>query len=504
VSGVRRAALGTCVATLTLLGAATAHAAFPGPNGQLATATNDVNTVFPDGSGFRAVVPGAGGPAWSSDGRRLAWTAPSNPTSRQIYVGNPDGSGAVQVTFDPGAPNDPAWSPDGTTLAFGRNGDIWTIGVDGTNQTNLTNTTTHSEAEPVWSPDGTKIAFARIAHPPPATDNFDIYVMNPDGTGVTQVTTNPDRDWLPDWAPDGSRIAYKAEGAEGGGIFTIDADGTGRTLLVSDGNALSPTWSPDGAKIAYTSGGQLRIRDLADSSEIAFTAGGDPDWQPLLWPGYARPKSASPVRLALVPTYFSCFASNRTHGPPLAFPSCSPPIRQSVTLTVGTPDANGAGANSVASARFAAIVGDPGTPGDQADLAIALDATDVRCAAANTACPGGALSDFAGQVLLTASLRLTDRLNGPTLTGTAQDITLRVPLSCAATPDPGVGSTCTLATTMESITPGSVAEGSRGIWQTRAVEVYDPGPNGTGYASCPPTCGDGDETVFLRQGVFVP
>jgi hypothetical protein len=75
---------------------------------------------------------------------------------------------------------------------------------------------------------------------------------------------------------------------------------------------------------------------------------------------------------------------------------------------------------------------------------------------------------------------------------------------CAATPDPDVGSTCTLATTMESIVPGAVAEGSRGVWQAGEVQVYDPGPNGTGYANCPPTCGNGDEALFMRQGVFVP
>ena len=52
--------------------------------------------------------------------------------------------------------------------------------------------------------------------------------------------------------------------------------------------------------------------------------------------------------------------------------------------------------------------------------------------------------------------------------------------------------------------PGTVVEGRRSVWQLGQVEVKDAGPNGTGYASCPPTCGDGDESVFLRQGVFVP
>jgi hypothetical protein len=58
---------------------------------------------------------------------------------------------------------------------------------------------------------------------------------------------------------------------------------------------------------------------------------------------------------------------------------------------------------------------------------------------------------------------------------------------------------------MDSLLPGAVVEGRRAVWQTGAITVEDAGPNGTGYgAGCPTTCGDGDETVFMRQGVFVP
>src|SRR5262245_4192760 len=56
--------------------------------------------------------------------------------------------------------------------------------------------------------------------------------------------------------------------------------------------------------------------------------------------GFARPRGATPLRAALVPAYNACTASNRTHGPALAFPSCNPPVRSSSVLTVGTPDAN--------------------------------------------------------------------------------------------------------------------------------------------------------------------
>jgi hypothetical protein len=153
--------------------------------------------------------------------------------------------------------------------------------------------------------------------------------------------------------------------------------------------------------------------------------------------------------------------------------------------------------------------GDPATSADEADVAIALNATDVRCAAESAACPGGTGADFAGRVLLHAPVRITDRDNGalPGSSGaaaTASDLSVEVPVPCAATASE-VGATCTLDTTLDAVLPGAVEEGARANWQLGQVEVRDPGPNGTGYgADCPGTCGDGDETVFMRQGVFIP
>src|SRR5687767_10396472 len=93
---------------------------------------------------------------------------------------------------------------------------------------------------------------------------------------------------------------------------------------------------------------------------------------------HPRPKSASPVKVSVVPAYEQCTAPNRTHGPPLAFRSCSPPVQASDFLTVGTPDANGAAANSVGSVELRVIVGNPGPPEDS-DIILKLDITDVRC-----------------------------------------------------------------------------------------------------------------------------
>jgi len=223
--------------------------------------------------------------------------------------------------------------------------------------------------------------------------------------------------------------------------------------------------------------------------------------------GYARPLAASPISTSLVLAYDQCTAPNRTHGPPIQEPSCNPPVRSSPMLTAGTFDANGADPQLVAQLHLGVVVGDPSTPGDQSDVGVAFDATDVRCAVTNTACPSGQGSDYTGKLLARASLRMTDKLNGPDQDepGTVKDTLIELPASCVTTAASTIGAHCALNTTMDALIPGVVREGKRAVWQLGQVTVRDAGPNGTGYgAGCPTACGDGDERTFLRQGIFVP
>src|SRR5688572_9338293 len=88
---------------------------------------------------------------------------------------------------------------------------------------------------------------------------------------------------------------------------------------------------------------------------------------------HPRPKGATPVRVSLVPAFNACTAPNRTHGPPLAFPSCSPPAQSSAYLTVGTPDANGAAANSAGFFRLDVH------PGATDNISTGVEISDVRC-----------------------------------------------------------------------------------------------------------------------------
>ena len=204
--------------------------------------------------------------------------------------------------------------------------------------------------------------------------------------------------------------------------------------------------------------------------------------------GYARPRGATPLRVPLVPAYDGCATPNRTHGAPLAHPSCTPAAQSSARLTVGTPDANGRPAASTGFVQLRAIAGDSGTPADEADVALAASVTDVR--------RRSDLADYTGELQLSVSRRLTDRDGGVSLAATVVDALYTVAVPCQATAATTIGSTCSLATTADAITPGSVREERRTLWQLGQVQVEDGGADGVA-ATAP-------NTVFLRQGVFAP
>ena len=214
--------------------------------------------------------------------------------------------------------------------------------------------------------------------------------------------------------------------------------------------------------------------------------------------GYPRPKGATPVRISLVPGYQQCTSANRTHGPTLTFPSCNPPVRSSSTLTVGTVDANGAQSNSEASVRFISLTGNPATEADEAEVSLIVAMSDVR--------NHPSLTDYTGKVMVETSIQITDNQSAPEQPepGTTQVFPFQFAVQCTATVDTTRGSTCNTSTTADALIPGAVTESKRTMWELGQVLVKDAGPNGTGLAACPPTCGDGDETVFMREGIFVP
>ena len=164
----------------------------------------------------------ASDPAWSPDGRKIAFVGMADDGNTDVYVVGADGLGQQRLTRHPGVDGNPAWSPDGRKIAFTRGvGEccagkthIYVMNADGSGQRRLARGHVHFSV--AWSPDGQKMLFERLnpRHPARArTRRFpeDLHVMNADGSGQRRLTRNPARDMDPVWSPDGRRIVFDRE-----------------------------------------------------------------------------------------------------------------------------------------------------------------------------------------------------------------------------------------------------------------------------------------------------
>jgi len=165
------------------------------------------------------------------------------------------------------------------------NWEIYVMDADGSNQTRLTNNPAY-DMDPSWSPNGERIAF--WSH---RDGNWEIYVMNADGSGQTRLTYNLASDTYPDWSPDGKRIAFHSNRDGNWEIYVMDADGSSQTRLTNNpGNDWEPAWSPDGKRIAFhfcgtgQSNGDIYVMDADGSNRTRLTATPadeqDPAWSP--------------------------------------------------------------------------------------------------------------------------------------------------------------------------------------------------------------------------------
>jgi hypothetical protein len=228
---------------------------------------------------------------------------------------------------------------------------------------------------------------------------------------------------------------------------------------------------------------------------------------------HPRPQGATPLRASLVPAYNPCTSPNRTHGTPLAFPSSNPPVQQSTSLTVGSPDANGAPANSVGFMELAVDAGTPGPPEDS-DVNIEMEITDVRCQAGVAACGSGNAAggaDYTGELQASATIRPTDHWNAVAPGGGPDAATLTdwvfpvfpVHANCAATASTAIGSTCAVTTTANTVYGGPGPWADPVIKDTKRMNleigqllVQDGGTDGV-VATSP-------NTLFAVQGIFIP
>lgn len=207
-----------------------------------------IHVMSADGSGVTQLtsdIPGAG-PAWSGDGTRIAFNAHLDSGS-QIYLMNADGSAPGPFPLAHGL--GPAWSPDSEEIlyisnahAFGFTNEIWSHRVtdEPVDPVRLTNNT-YEDAGPNWSPDDSKIAFTTNRD-----GNYEIYVMNRDGSDQTRITDHPASDYHPVWSPDGTKIAFVSN-RDGFSqeIYVMNVDGSGQTRISNDSLPdFQPDWQP--------------------------------------------------------------------------------------------------------------------------------------------------------------------------------------------------------------------------------------------------------------------
>ncbi len=150
------------------------------------------------------------------------------------------------------------------------NDEVYLMNVDGSDLINLTNYP-EFDGLPDWSPDGTKVAFVSYRN-----DNVDIYVMNADGSDVTRLTDVEGEDGTPFWSPDGTKIVFTSARDGNAEIYVMDADGGNQTRLTDNPSTDElPSWSPDGTRIVFSSNrdgnGEIYVMNADGSNEVNIT-----------------------------------------------------------------------------------------------------------------------------------------------------------------------------------------------------------------------------------------
>jgi TolB protein len=219
--------------------------------------------VSADGQRLREVPTGPGAvssPTWSPNGHDITF-AREQSEDQQIYSVNL-GSGRVRLVH--GEPEGldntdltPAWSPDGRHIAFARElhherQNLWVAPAAGGAVRPLTRSSQFGQYYPRWSPDGRQIVFMQTV---PPTITWDLRILDVRTGAVTDLTRDPHNEFDPAWSPNGKMIVFASDAASHAGfrsLYVIAADGSGLHRLTSGAaDDSTPSWSPDGRTIIF-------------------------------------------------------------------------------------------------------------------------------------------------------------------------------------------------------------------------------------------------------------
>ena len=205
-------------------------------------------------------------PAWSPDGRRLAYVARGRGGQDEVYVVDADGTHRGRITRTPASEVAVDWSPDGRHLVVERRDRLYVIGADGRNERLLT-----AGGNPSWAPRGDRIAFVR---------DGDVFTIESNGHGLRRITSSEAVDSEPAWSPDAKRLAFDSFDGVSTDLYVADLKTKALIRLTQDAAVEhSPNWSRDGRGVVY----------------LADPAGGGPLWSIPGTGGAATPLGGPPA-----------------------------------------------------------------------------------------------------------------------------------------------------------------------------------------------------------------
>jgi Tol biopolymer transport system component len=238
-----------------------------------------------------------GGP--SGPGDLIAFSKQVDEDRYEIWVVSSNGSDPHRIDIALPMATDPAWSPDGATIAFSGNvesntepNDIYLVNPDGTGLRDLTNAPEGIlNTKPSWSPDGSHLVFSRLDGRESGSGHSGLVILDLEAGNEETVSLPADfyQAIGPVWSPDGSKIAFTANRGSIVGPYILDAETGELVRIVPDRHAGSdapgsPSWSPDGSRIAFADDGDIFSVSLEDMSVAQLTGSPAmetaPSWSP--------------------------------------------------------------------------------------------------------------------------------------------------------------------------------------------------------------------------------